>query len=337
MTKGNPNDESLRESVQINIYDDNAQKLKPLYIAPDATDQIRGDVYLTDTINNELDATTGVTAITPKAVSDTAIADLVKDAKLAAQAAQEAAQAAKDISDTIGSTVKAEVAAFMKDLIIDIEHGGTSANNIEQARTNLGLGTIATLNTPLAIEYGGTNAITAPAARANLGLGTIATLNSPLPVTNGGTGANIAKAAIHNLGGIYAGGALDYVAVGADLNTAPYINFGQWSKNANNTTIKNGPAGVEGEWWMLYCLQAYGDGNARFQVIITLKSRMFIRHITSAGDPGIWGGWNEFYNSVSSPAVPITKGGTGATAVAAALNNLEITPITNAEIDAMFV
>lgn len=41
---------------------------------------------------------------------------------------------------------------------------------------------------PITIAQGGTNAVTASAARTNLGLGTIATENTPLLVTKGGTG-----------------------------------------------------------------------------------------------------------------------------------------------------
>jgi hypothetical protein len=41
---------------------------------------------------------------------------------------------------------------------------------------------------PLAVGFGGTGAGSAGGARTNLGLGTIATLNSPLPAANGGTG-----------------------------------------------------------------------------------------------------------------------------------------------------
>lgn len=41
---------------------------------------------------------------------------------------------------------------------------------------------------PLAVGFGGTGATSAANARTNLGLGTIATLNSPLPAANGGTG-----------------------------------------------------------------------------------------------------------------------------------------------------
>jgi len=78
------------------------------------------------------------------------------------------------------------------------------ANNLSDvtastARTNLGLGALATLGSPVPLANGGTAAIDAPSARANLGLGSVATENT-LPITKGGTGATDAANAINNLG-----------------------------------------------------------------------------------------------------------------------------------------
>jgi len=103
-----------------------------------------------------------------------------------------------------------------------IADGGTGASDASGARTNLGLGTIATQNsnavsitggsitgiTDLAIADGGTGASDASSARTNLGLGTIATQNAnavtitggsitgitDLAVADGGTGASILAA-----------------------------------------------------------------------------------------------------------------------------------------------
>lgn len=72
--------------------------------------------------------------------------------------------------------------------IVPIANGGTNASNITTARTNLGLGTLATLNAVnlasaqvsgiVPIANGGTNASTVAGARTSLGLGTLATLSA---------------------------------------------------------------------------------------------------------------------------------------------------------------
>lgn len=52
----------------------------------------------------------------------------------------------------------------------------------------------------LPVSQGGTGAVNASGARSNLGLGSLATLASPLPVANGGTGSTSASAARTALG-----------------------------------------------------------------------------------------------------------------------------------------
>jgi len=114
-----------------------------------------------------------------------------------------------------------------------IADGGTGASTASGARTNLGLGTIATQNasgvsitggsitgvtisniTDLTVADGGTGASSASGARTNLGLGTMAVQNSgsvnitggsisgisDLAIADGGTGASNASAARTNLG-----------------------------------------------------------------------------------------------------------------------------------------
>ena len=119
--------------------------------------------------------------------------------------------------------------------------GGTGSNTASGARTNLGLGTIATQNsnavtitggsitgiTDLAVADGGTGASTAADARTNLGLGSLAVLSSinnsnwsgtALAVANGGTGATDAATARTNLGAGTGNGSVTSVATTGTVN-----------------------------------------------------------------------------------------------------------------------
>lgn len=119
--------------------------------------------------------------------------------------------------------------------------GGTGSNTASGARTNLGLGTMATQNsnavtitggsitgiTDLAVADGGTGASTAADARTNLGLGSLAVLSSinnsnwsgtALAVANGGTGATDAATARSNLGAGTGNGSVTNVAGTGTVN-----------------------------------------------------------------------------------------------------------------------
>lgn len=96
---------------------------------------------------------------------------------------------------------------------ISIAGGGTGATTAAAARSNLGLGTVATVNL-VTIGLGGTGASDAAGARTNLGLGNMATQNynavwitggtisgiAALGIAVGGTGANNVGSARANLG-----------------------------------------------------------------------------------------------------------------------------------------
>jgi hypothetical protein len=156
-----------------------------------------------------------------------------------------------------------------------IAFGGTSSNTPAGARTNLGLGNIATQNSnevtitggtlnnvnitgssisnlvaPLAVASGGTGAANAGNARVNLGLGTVSTqnadnvnitggnisgLNTPLPVSSGGTGAINASAARVNLG---LGGIAIQDASQVGITGGTMVGITQF--NGANVTITSG-------------------------------------------------------------------------------------------------
>lgn len=111
--------------------------------------------------------------------------------------------------------------------LVPVTRGGTGATTASAARTNLGLGTMATQNsssvsitggsvtgiTDLAVADGGTGASNASGARVNLGIGSMGTQDqsnvaifggtitgiTDLAIADGGTGASTANAALNNL------------------------------------------------------------------------------------------------------------------------------------------
>lgn len=68
MAKGNPNDSTMKNNFVAKVYDPTLKTYRPIYIAPDATNNKRGEVWLSDAIDSTDSAATGVVAATPKAV-----------------------------------------------------------------------------------------------------------------------------------------------------------------------------------------------------------------------------------------------------------------------------
>ena len=63
-----PNGADKKLNFVAKVYDPVAKEFKPIYIAPDATDKVQGDVKLSDATNSTLNAAEGMTAATPAAV-----------------------------------------------------------------------------------------------------------------------------------------------------------------------------------------------------------------------------------------------------------------------------
>lgn len=68
MAKGNPNDSTMKNNFVAKVYDPMLKTYRPIYVAPDATNNKRGEVWLSDAIDATDSAATGVVAATPKAV-----------------------------------------------------------------------------------------------------------------------------------------------------------------------------------------------------------------------------------------------------------------------------
>ena len=67
--------ENKKLNFTLKVWDNTEKAYRPVYIAPDATNTVQGDVKLSDATNSTLNAATGMTAATPaavKAVQDTA-------------------------------------------------------------------------------------------------------------------------------------------------------------------------------------------------------------------------------------------------------------------------
>jgi hypothetical protein len=72
-----PNGKDKQLNFTLKVWDAAAGAYRPVYIAPDATDKVQGDVKLSDATNSTANAASGMTAATPAAVK--AVADVANN------------------------------------------------------------------------------------------------------------------------------------------------------------------------------------------------------------------------------------------------------------------
>lgn len=199
-------------------------------------------------------------------------------------------------------------------------------------------GNVSDLSGTLPVDKGGTGVTTPAALRNILGLGNT---TGALPIANGGTGATTASAALTALGGLPLTGGTMTGLLGFKIGSRTDIPLRIYSGDANGnalvlqagglTILGGGEAGTN-----LYTALANENVNATAErVYIAADTTMYFCtncqtianrktvSIDATGKVTAPGGFSGALNpSNLSSAVPLAKGGTGATTAAAARTSL---------------
>jgi len=162
----------------------------------------------------------------------------------------------------------------------------------------------------------------ATAWRSALGLGTMATVNSPVPVANGGTGAASSTDALANLGTLDFKNQGTALAAGKNIDTDLEFGVTYYSSSSTRTSELNGTIPVTAGFQIIQ-KRAYGSNasNYNYQFLTSSNGRVYYRHTSSSG---VWQSWESFLDSGDLP-LSIANGGTGLTASPSMLTNLAST------------
>ena len=167
---------------------------------------------------------------------------------------------------------------------------------------------------------------TAHSASGETIVGTMPLLELPVSVENGGTGATTAKDAANNLSVPTLLGGTE-IPANADLNNYKTVGSYYCSSDSRAAGLTNCPISASFTMKVFY---AWGTSGYVAQEIVNGGSgTRFYRWGNVAN--GSWQSWKRDYTTASPPTpsdingtIPITKGGTGATTAADAVNNLGV-------------
>ena len=282
MSKGSPNDATRKLNFVAKVWDakydngDGSQgAYRPLYIAPEATDQVLGDVYLSDAIDSSDNASTGVTAATPYAV--------------------------KQVSDKLPSKLD-KIDSEKQTVASDVDFSGTifAQNGMSVGENSYFTGNLrGNADTASKLTPGKTITISGSGTGNNSGLFTgesdlslildtldVAKLNGIVPVEKGGTGKGTIKGATNSLLG-------STETISEDINDDSLL-MGLYSSPTDETgAVWKTTAGSLWDFYKTKTDSLYADINHTHSVFSTTRNG-FVPHPDSESglflrDDGTWG------------------------------------------------
>lgn len=163
------------------------------------------------------------------------------------------------------------------------------------------------------IDSDGTRSITISEAavwRTALGLGSMATVNSPVPVANGGTGGASAETALNNLGAFNIGGYGIALKAGDNVDTGLETGKTYYSGSSSISSTLAGTPPTTGSGFKIMQIRSYAAANYVYQIAFS-SSEIFIRR--RGASTAAWDAW---WNPVkSTDTIAIGHGGTGQASV----------------------